>query len=286
MKVNSVKKVLITGSNGFIGKNLQEFYKDKYDILTANRNDDIEYKLKNDRPDFIFHCASEIYNDSLMFDSNIIYTKKILDYCKIYGIEKLITLGSSSEYGSKNNPMREVDFLDPRTMYEATKAASSMLVHGYSRAYNIRSVIIRPFTVVGRNEKNHKFFPTLYKSWKLEKEINLSNAVHDFVFIDDFLLAFDIILNNNENVFDVINIGSGYKTTNYEIVNTFEQVTNYKYKKNLVDKLRPFDNFNWVADIDKLKTKYGIVITNNVDSYLKNGITKFINDCERLNLYV
>lgn len=281
-----MKKVLITGSSGFIGKSLQEFYKDKYIVITADRNDNIEDKLNKNRPDYIFHCAAEIYENSLMFESNVVYIKKILDYCRINSVDKLIALGSSSEYGSKNDPMKEIDFLDPRTMYEATKAASSMLIQGYSKTYNINSIIIRPFTIVGRNEKSHKFFPTLYKSWKLKKEITLSNAVHDFVFIDDFLSAFDAILNNNKDLFDIINIGSGYKTTNHEIVNIFEEVTQYKYKKNLVDKLRTFDNFNWVADTNKLKTKYGIIITNNVDSYLKNGITKFINDCERLNIYV
>ena len=131
-------------------------------------------------------------------------------------------LGSSSEYGYKKEKMEEDNRLEPRTIYEATKAACSMLAQGYATTYKIPITLIRPFTIVGKYEKPHKFFPTLYRSWKLNKEIQLSNGVHDFVFIDDFLKCLDSILNYKNENFDIINIGSGYQTDNYKIVNIFE----------------------------------------------------------------
>jgi dTDP-D-glucose 4,6-dehydratase len=161
-----------------------------------------------------------------------------------------------------------------------------MLAQGYATTYKIPITLIRPFTIVGKYEKPHKFFPTLYRSWKLNKEIQLSNGVHDFVFIDDFLKCLDSILNYKNENFDIINIGSGYQTDNYKIVNIFEYITGYKYKKILVKKLREFDSFNWVANTEKLKNKYNINIVDNIELYLKNGISNFIQDCERNKLYV
>jgi nucleoside-diphosphate-sugar epimerase len=279
-------KMLITGSNGFIGKNLCEFYIDKYEVIKIYKHHNIIEHLNIHNPDIIIHCAAEIYNSDLMLDSNILYTKNILDYCKNNKIKKLIILGSSSEYGFKKEKMKESDQLEPRTIYEATKAACSMLAQGYANSYKIPITLVRPFTIVGRYEKPHKFFPTLYKSWKLNKEIKLSNGVHDFIFIDDFLKILDCILNYENENFDIINIGSGYQTDNHKIVNIFEDITKYKYKKILVDKLREFDSFNWVANTEKLKNKYNINIIDNVEYYLKSGISKFIEDCERKKLYV
>jgi nucleoside-diphosphate-sugar epimerase len=279
-------KILITGSNGFIGKNLCEFYIDKYEVIKIDKSHDIVKSLNIYSPDIIIHCAAEIYNSDLMFDSNILYTKNILDYCKNTKIKKLIMLGSSSEYGYKKEKMEESNQLEPRTIYEATKAACSMLAQGYAASYKIPITLIRPFTIVGRYEKSHKFFPTLYRSWKLNKEIQLSNGVHDFVFIDDFLKSLDSILNYENENFDIINIGSGYQTDNYKIVNIFEDITGYKYKKILVKKLREFDSFNWVASTEKLKNKYKINIVDNIEFYLKNGILNFIHDCEKDKLYV
>jgi nucleoside-diphosphate-sugar epimerase len=281
-----MKKILITGSNGFIGKNLCDFFSKKYDVVKSNKNDNLHEILKNSKPQIIVHCAAEIYNPELMFDSNVLYTKCILDYCKCNNVEKLLVLGSSSEYGFKSNKMKESDLIEPRTIYEATKSAASMLVQGYANVYQIPTLLIRPFTIVGRHEKPHKFFPTLYRSWKLDKEIQLSMGVHDFVFIDDFLRAFDFILNQKNENFDIVNIGSGYQTDNYRIVEVFEEVLKYKYKKVLCDKLRSFDSLNWIADTEKLFSKFGIKITQDIDAYLYQGVSKFIEDCEELKIYV
>ena len=66
-----VKKILITGSNGFVGKNLIEYYSDKYSIITLFRNDNIDDKLA-ENPDFIINTAASIYDFDTMFDGHIV----------------------------------------------------------------------------------------------------------------------------------------------------------------------------------------------------------------------
>jgi len=275
-------KIIIIGSNGFIGKNIYEFYKGKHDLLLLIKGNPIYESIFRFQPDIIINCAAEIYNNSKMFNSNIKLLYKLLEYCRNHPNCKLIHFGSSSEYGRKKLPMKETDFLEPTNLYEATKGMGTLLCGAYSKMYNFYCTVIRPFTVVGRYEKSHKLFPTLYKAYKTDSPINLSEGVHDFIFIDDFLKIFDkIIFYTETQHFNIINIGSGIQTTNEKIVKTFEDLLKYKYTINLVPKLREFDSEYWVCDITLLETKYKIKPKISI----RAGINHFITDCERLNLY-
>lgn len=272
--------IVIVGSNSFIGKNLIEFYQN-YNLLLIGRENNFIEKIKKFQPNVIINCAAEIYDDNKMWESNIFLLKQLLDYCKNSKC-KLIHFGSSSEYGRKFHPIKETDFLDPTTMYEATKGMGTLLCSVYSRKYEFYCTVIRPFTIVGKYEKPHKFFPTLYKAWKNNTPITLSKGVHDFVFIEDFIKIINKIISHPEKeYFNIINVGSGIQLTNEEVVNLFEKVLDYKYTINHVDKLREFDSMKWVCDNTLLKNKYGI---NDFCSHIE-GITTFINECNKLKLY-
>lgn len=285
-----MRKILVTGASGFIGKNLCEFYKADNEVLEVGKSTLLMNCLNSFKPDIVFHCAAEIYKEPLMVHSNILYSQCVLDYCANSKIEKLIIFGSSSEYGYKTRPMSEEDLLEPRTIYEATKGAATLLAQAYSKIYSIPTVVIRPFTIVGRHEKTHKFFPTLYKKWKMDEELTLGEGFHDFVFIDDFVRMVNDITFKNLKTFDIVNVGSGFSTSNSEIVEIFESLTGYEYKIKKVDKLRSFDSNFWVANTEKAKRVYGTDVFNGRNltnrEYLECGIRKFIEDCENLKLYV
>lgn len=279
---NPKKKLLITGAQGFIGRNLLERYEDEFDVIGIGRVIDIKDALYGFEPEIVFHCSAEIYDDEKMWESNVLYTKEILDFCAKNTNTKLFLFGSSSEYGRKDRPMSETDSLEPITFYESTKAAASMLAKGYAEKYGIQITLIRPFSVVGRYEKPHKLFPTLYRAFKNNLHVDLSNGVHDFVFIDDFLDAFDVILNYRTNEkFRVINIGSGVQTENYDVYAAFAKAFDKSLLVSFVKKLRSFDSDNWVCDPTLLREKYKYSVPTNFDV----GVKKFIRDCERLNLY-
>jgi len=276
-------KILFTGPNGFIAKNLINYYS-KFPfikIIGVNKEDRLNEILYKEKPEIIIHTGAEIYNDDKMFEYNVLSSKVILDYCKNNTIDKLIIFGSSSEYGRKEKYISEQDFLDPTTLYEATKGMVSLLSQGYANTYNIPITVIRPFTIVGRYEKPHKLFPTLYRAYKKNEEIQITQAMHDYVFIDDFIQVFDIILNYKEKEFSIINIGSGKQTSNFDIVRSFEKVLDYKFDKLYKLQLRKFDSMNWVCNTIKLKTKYNIEINTSIEV----GIKRFCEDCDQLNLY-
>lgn len=253
-------KILITGKNGFIAKNLYEFYKNDNEIFLTTKEQSfiITEILSKEKPEIIFHCAAEIYENDKMFESNIVLTYKILEYCKnSKNIKRLVILGSSSEYGRKDIPMSEKHILEPETIYEGTKAACTMLASSYSYTYKIPIFIIRPFTIYGKHEKNKKFIQILINKKRInDKELFLSIGVHDYVYIDDFINAIDNILDKNKSLFDIVNIGTGIQTSNKELVEIFEKVADYKFEDIKTFSSKIYDSQNWVCDTSKLNNFY------------------------------
>lgn len=258
--------ILITGINGFIAKNLYHKLKSNPNIevfgTTKQDSLNIVQILNEKKPEYIYHIGAEIYSNDDMFESNVVLTYKILEYCRVsQNLKRLILVGSSSEYGRKTKPMSEYDILEPQTIYEGTKAACTMLAQSYSYTYNIPTFVIRPFTVYGPYEKPNKFLQILFKKKSNnDKNISISNGFHDYIFIDDFIEALLEIVKNNNNTFDIINIGSGIQTSNLEVVKIFEKVTNYYFENYLPLQSKSYDSEMWVCDTTKMNKYYNIKI--------------------------
>jgi nucleoside-diphosphate-sugar epimerase len=257
--------ILITGINGFIAKHLYDTMSLNHEVYGTTKEDSeyITELLNEKKPEYIYHTGAEIYDETKMFDSNILLTYKILEYCKsAKNLKRLYLIGSSSEYGRKQTCMSEDDSLEPETMYEGTKAACTMLARSYSYTYNIPTIIIRPFTIYGPGEKKNKFIQILFdKKIKNNKTIYVSNGVHDYVYIDDFINALLKIHESVTKLFDIINIGSGVQYTNMEVIKLFEKVTNYYFDDYLPLPSKGYDSEMWVSNPSKLNRYYKIKYT-------------------------
>jgi nucleoside-diphosphate-sugar epimerase len=255
-------KIVITGINGFIANHLYDVLKNEHTVIGTTREDsaDIVAILNRHKPNYIYHTGAEIYENDKMIESNILLTFNILEYCRnATNLVKLVIIGSSSEYGRKSKPMSENDCLEPQTIYEGTKAACTMLAQSYSHTYNIPILIIRPFTIYGPGEKPNKFLQILFQKLKNnDKTIAVSKGVHDYVYIEDFINALLAIVNNNTNLFDIVNIGSGIQTSNAEVVKCFEKATQYKFDIHLKLEPKKYDSDTWVCDTTKLQKYYTI----------------------------
>jgi len=254
-------KYFITGSTGFMGSHLLKRLRgDKY---LYSRGQDVsvvaEYK-----PDYIIHLAGEIYNNSEMVDSNILLTHHLLEQAKnLPKLKAMIVIGSSSEYGRKDHPMSEKDFLDPTTIYEATKGAATLLCQAYARTYTVPVMVVRPFSVYGLYEPKHRFIPTIIRNLRKRLPIRIAPGAHDFIHVDDFIDGILQVLSHPQ-AGEIYNFGTGIQTSNQELVSIIEKVMNKSVKKRFVKKMRAFDSDCWVADISKArsigwKPKIGLV---------------------------
>ena len=272
-------KVFITGIRGLIGSHLKTACEALgYTVHGTTRADSIESTLKllgQVNPAYIFHTAAELVDESKMFCTNVSLTHAILHYCKSAKatLKRLVVIGSSSEYGRKAEPMAEDMALEPETVYEGTKAAATMLARSFSITYNIPILVIRPFTVYGPGEKPSKFIPVLLS---LPDKIRLSEGVHDYVYIDDFVYILLELVSSCKKVFDLVNVGTGKQTTNLEVVQTVERLTGHIFFMEPAQ-AKPYDSSSWVCDTEYLHRSYGLAATTSLEEGLKFTIRALSN---------
>lgn len=278
-------KIFITGPTGLIGRNLVDYYEaDVHELWLFGRIRWMEGMLSQDlayfRPDVIIHCAADIYDTDNMFDSNVVMTNQILEYVRMHPATKLINIGSSSEYGCIDRASKETDPIHPIDLYAATKGAATLLCQGYARAYALDIITVRPYSVYGHGEKEFRLFPRLFDAFLNGKPMKLFDGNHDFIYIDDFVLGIDLLVNrapvrNPESVYeygDVVNFGSGKQTPNLEVLNTFREVfgfaglVTYEPTYN-----KPFESDVWVCDTTYAYEKYGFQTKFN----LKQGVLSY-----------
>jgi nucleoside-diphosphate-sugar epimerase len=241
--------IVLTGSTGFLGKNILEFFPN---IKILKKYDDIT-TLTYLKPDVIIHCAAEIYNKSSMFSSNVLLTHKLLEYCK-ENQTKFIYIGSSSEYGKTLDLMSENNVCDPQTLYAATKSCGTLLTQAYSREYCFDSVIIRPFSIYGKYEPSHRLIPRLFTVAITGETIDIINGHHDFLYIKDFLEGLQIVLQTKFDRGTIINFGTGIATSNLEVVKSISSITNKTINYKYSDLRKETDSIIWVADTLRFNT--------------------------------
>jgi nucleoside-diphosphate-sugar epimerase len=272
-------KVLITGIRGLIGTHLKTACEALgYTVYGTTRADSIESTLNLLRqvsPSYIFHTAAELVDDSKMFCTNVSLTHAILHYCKTakVSLKRLVVIGSSSEYGRKAEPMAEHMSLEPETIYEGTKAAATMLARSFSKTYDIPTLVIRPFTVYGPGEKVSKFIPSLLA---LPDKIRLSEGVHDYVYIGDFVCILLELVSSCKRMFDLVNIGTGKQTSNLEVVRTVERLTGHIFYMEPAQ-AKPYDSSSWVCNTEYLHRSYGLAASTSLEQGLKSTMRALSN---------
>jgi nucleoside-diphosphate-sugar epimerase len=276
-KDNKMKKVLITGANGFVGCRLFEMFSAlRYYIIPFTRKDNIK-EIHELSPNIVIHCAAETKNSELMLESNVSLTYDVLEQCRLLDcLDSVIYIGSSSEYGRKSQPMKETDSLEPDSIYEATKACGSMLTRAYAKTYGIPANVVRPFTLYGPRESINRFIPLIYRNYINKTRMKINRAVHDFLYIDDFIEGILAVISRPEKILgDSINFGTGIQTTNEEIVALFEDIMGQKIEYDIIDNgvgIAGIDSMCWVANIQHAHEIYGWVPKTS----LQEGITKYV----------
>lgn len=283
-----MSKDLITGANkGFIGGHLVKKLRKNKSHLKVFRQEEwqeLDQTLSLFSPDRIFHLASfgnHYFQKDLnqIFDVNINKTIQLLDASRNLNLTSFILIGSSSEYGKKNNPMIETDLLEPDTFYGASKAAATLIAQVWAKNFNKPIIIIRPFSIFGPGEEDHRFIPTIIRSCILGEPMRLDpSSVHDWLYVSDLVEGILMLADRAGNLKGrVINLGSGIQTTNKEIVETIEKICGKKANIKKRGESRSYDKTKWVADITLARTLGWKPKVN-----LTQGLTKTVKYYEKI----
>lgn len=196
-------RTLVTGSEGFIGKNLVSVLQDKdfeiselelNDFYSENFQTKLQEFLKEERPEVIFHvgaCSDTLeQNVNLMMELNYETTKVLTDWAKANDA-KVIYSSSAASYGQGSRPSN---------LYGWSKYAAE----GY--VISNGGVALRYFNVYGPGEEHKGIMSSVafqsFMKQKEEKEILLfpGNPKRDFVYVADVVGANIYALKNWQQI--------------------------------------------------------------------------------------
>ena len=183
-------KIFITGSNGFIGRNLKEYFQDRYDGLCFPERQELnlldskavyEYMAKNEF-DVVIHCATTITS----VEENLKMYFNLERCSKSFG--KMFCLGSGAEF-DKNNyiPKMKEEYFGkhiPSDAYGFSKYAIAKDIESKHRnIYNLRL-----FGIYGKYEDYKRRFIS-NNICRALSGLNISinkNVYFDYLYVDDF----------------------------------------------------------------------------------------------------
>ena len=154
--------------------------------------------------------------------------------------------------------MKETDYLEPNSIYSATKASSTYFGQVLSHDYNKPIVTIRPFSVYGPYESKGRLISNIMIALIKNRPIYLSpgEGKHDFIYIDDLIGGYAAVIKNiNKVIGRIINLGTTKEYTNSEVVEKLFQVAKKRVNVNKDSApKRMWDSPHWSANIDIART--------------------------------
>lgn len=255
-----IKNILLTGSGGFIGKNLKEFLQSKYSLfcprsfeLDLHNKESVDKYLDKNEIDLIIHSAScgvRIHPDATMEDvakPNIEMFKNLAEFTNKK--RKMITFGSGAEY-DKSKPLikvKEDDFdkTIPKDPYGYSKYLISKEIEKMDNVLNLRL-----FGIYGYGEDNSRVTAYIIKQNLKKQPIILNqNVIFDFIWIEDFCSIVEFFI-KNEIKEKFINVAP---TESIEIVKLAEIVNDISdFKSEIIMKNEGFNN-EYTGDNSLLK---------------------------------
>ena len=294
-----MKKILITGANGYIGKCLFFYLKKRFKVIGIDKIKSSEKEIyycdinntkrlnsiiKKERPNIVIHLAAqslvdESINKDKYYTNNVQATKKLLEIINKNDIKKIIFSSTAAVYKQSSRLLTEKSKLHALSTYAKSKLICEKDI---KRQKKIKSIILRFFNVCSALEKpiigefhnpeTHLIPTVVYKSIYKKKIYIYGNnfstpdgtCVRDYIHIKDICDAIEksirYLLNNKKS--KVFNIGSNHGLSNNQIINFIRKNLNPKINLKYVKK-RKGDVSSLICDSNQIKKVLGWVSKNS-----------------------
>lgn len=291
--INDVLKVLILGSEGFVGHNLVDGLAKNHEIFCADLIDSSSHsnysKLDVTDPisvqnvvkdvdvviDLVAHSlVSSIEGPSKNAEVNILGLLHILEACQKNNIKKIIFTSASSLIGEPSTPqVAENHIATPKTAYGISKLASEYYLRLFQELYDLNYVVFRFFNIYGPYQKNG-LIPTLFSQISNNQPLSVfgkGDQIRDYVFIEDIVQFFEFAITENSVNNKIYNMGTGKGTSILEIIQILSETMNIKPEIEYKDP-RPGEIGNFVADPNLLNSTFGNIPSTDVHEGIKTTV--------------
>jgi len=259
------KKVLITGSDGFIGSHLVErFLKEKCDvrafvfynsfnswgwldtlppedlsrveIFAGDIRDPLTVRKAVKDINIICHLAALIgipYSyiaPNSYIDTNVKGTLNVVQAAKDFNLQKIIITSTSETYGSAIYvPIDEKHPYQPQSPYSASKISADQIALSYYHSFNLPVSIIRPFNTYGPRQSARAIIPTIITQiLKGKKAIELGSLfpTRDLTYVSDLCEAYVKMCKKDNIEGEIINIGNSNEISIKDLANLIKELMN------------------------------------------------------------
>ena len=279
-----MKKLLITGAEGFVGHYLIEQLKNKYNILaTYFLEKDFEVQsvyldisdleslnkyVTDYRPDIICHLAAQSsggvsYNNPYQtYSINVLGTANILECIRTASNNIRLFIPSSSDvYGIPNYlPIDEKHPLNPTNPYSSSKMIAEQITMQYVMHYDLDAVLSRSFNHTGIGQDEKFFVPTVIRKIRNAKDgdtITMGNIaiMRDFLDVRDMVRAYELLLESAPGIY---NVAANDPTVLNDIVEFVIKLSGKHINIKIdPDKVRKNENLRLFGTFEKLKKETG-----------------------------
>lgn len=276
--------ILLTGATGFIGSALlKQLTALGHHTHTLSQRDgkveDMATWQMLPPAELVIHLAARTFvpdsweQPAAFMATNATGTLHALEYSRKHGA-KCIFL-SSYLYGNPAQlPIPETAPLFTPNPYAQSKKTAEDFCKFYSNAYQVNTIILRPFNVYGPNQNPSFLIPHIIQQAQYSDAIRVKDLIpkRDYVHLYDLITAILRCIDYQES--GVFNIGSGISYSVQEIIDIIQHITGRNLPVISESQVRRAEIMDTIADISLAKEKLGWQPTISFEEGMREMLNK------------